>query len=207
MKVCLIDSRVAESNIFFTSVQSGVTAILLDYEKDTFVSLLAKIDDTSPIESIAYVAHGSFSPTYSFFKDSSFDMNVKESWQPFFNFLRTINGLQYFDFLGCSLASDDSWKQVFRWMEETGVNVRASTDATGNLASGGNWMLEDGLVDAKAMYFTNLDSFNGLLSTYPGYPNGLNNINGVSKYIFNEELANGFYKESATGFVIDYTGK
>jgi autotransporter-associated beta strand protein len=160
MKVCLVDSRVKESTTFLNTVQDGVTAILIDYETDTFDSLLAKIGS---VESIAYVAHGTFAPTYSFFKDSSFDMLVKADWQPFFDFLSSIDGLQYFDFLGCSLASDDRWKQVFLWIEETGVNVRASIDVTGNLASGGNWILEDGSVDAKEMYFTNLDSFHGLL--------------------------------------------
>jgi len=150
MKVCLIDSRVKESNIFLTSVQDDVTAILLDYETDTFDTLLLKIGSAT---SIAYVAYASFDQTYSFFKDSSFDMESKASWQPFFNFLSGINGLQYFDFLGCSLASDARWKEAFVWMEETGVNIRASTDETGNIASGGNWILEDGSVDAKELYF------------------------------------------------------
>jgi len=148
MKVCLIDSRVQESNIFLTYVQDDITAILIDYETDTFQSLLSKIGSA---ESIAYVAHTSFDQTYSFFKDSSFDMGTKTDWQPFFDFLSGINGLQYFDFLGCSLA-DDRWKQVFLWMEETGVIIRASTDATGIIASG-NGMLENGSVDVKALYF------------------------------------------------------
>ena len=95
MKVCIVDSRVLESAIFLNSVQDDVTAILLDYETDTFESLLLKIGSAT---SIAYVAHGTFGPTYSFFKDSSFDMNVKEDWQPFFDFLKAINGLRYFDF-------------------------------------------------------------------------------------------------------------
>jgi hypothetical protein len=150
MKVCIVDSRVKESDIFLNSVQDDVTAILIDYETDTFESLLLKIGSA---KSIAYVSHASFDRTYSFFKGSSFDMNVKEDWQPFFDFLKAINGLRYFDFLGCSLASDDRWKQVFVWTEENGISIRASTDETGNLASGGNWILEDGSVDAKEMYF------------------------------------------------------
>ena len=170
MKTCLVDSRV--DSIFLTSVKDGVTAILLDYEIDSFESILTKINSVGPIESIAYVAYGTFCPTYSFFKNISFDMKVKESWQPFFNFLTAINGLQYFDFLGCSLALHYDWKQVFSWIEETGVQVRASTDASGNLSSGNvpsgnvssgdNWILEDGFVDAKALYFTNIDNFERL---------------------------------------------
>jgi len=161
MKVCIVDSRVNDSSMFVESLQDGVMPILLDYENDTFESILAKIGSA---ESIAYVAHGTFEPTYSFFKDVSFDMLVKESWNPFFDFLRGIKGLQYFDFLGCSLASDDKWKQVFLWMEETGINVRASLDDTGNVVSGGNWILEDGVIDAKQLYFTDaIQAYIGLL--------------------------------------------
>ena len=161
MKVCIVDSRVNDSSMFIVSLQDGVMPILLDYENDTFESILAKIGSA---ESIAYVAHGTFEPTYSFFRDVSFDMLVKESWNPFFDFLRGIKGLQYFDFLGCSLASDDTWKQVFLWMEETGINVRASLDDTGNVVSGGNWILEDGVIDAKQLYFTDaIQAYIGLL--------------------------------------------
>jgi autotransporter-associated beta strand protein len=188
MKVCLVDSRVKESTTFLHAVQDGVTAIVIDYETDTFDSLLEKIGS---VESIAYVAHGTFGPTYSFFKDSSFDMLIKADWQPFFDFLSAIDGLQFFDFLGCSLASDDRWKQVFLWIEETGVNVRASIDVTGNLASGGNWILEDGSVDAKELYFTNLDSFHGLLenSYHIVYMKG-NALYGYG-YNSNGQLGNG----------------
>jgi len=166
MKVCIVDSRVKESALFLNSVQDDVFTIYLDYENDNFESII-DIIGVNHVKSIAYVAHGSFNPTYSFFKDSAFEMQVKESWQPFFDFLHTlyeVNGLRYFDFLGCNLASDDRWKQVFMWMEETNVDIRASTDVTGNLAYSGNWILEDGSVDAKEMYFKEgIENYIGLL--------------------------------------------
>jgi hypothetical protein len=173
MKVCLVDSRVKESSVFLESVQDDVTAVLLDYENDSFESLLAKIGSA---ESIAYVAHGTFDDSYSFFKRSSFDMLVKEDWQPFFDFVRDVNAV-YFDFLGCNMASDDRWKQVFLWMEESAVKVRASTDATGNLALGGNWILEDGSVDAKELYFKEgIEKYIGLLILYDFTNNTVGNI-------------------------------
>ena len=150
MKVCLVDSRVNDSSVFMESVQDGVMSILLDYENDTFESILAKIGSA---ESIAYVAHGTFEPTYSFFnKVDPFDMytDINTSWDSFFKFLREINNLKFFDFLGCNLASNDAWKKVFSSIENAlqhvdginRVNVRASTDVTGNLGYGGNWILE-----------------------------------------------------------------
>ena len=174
-KLCLVDSRVNESSVFMNSAQPDVSVVLVDYENDTFSSLLSKIQVSSlsyPL-SIAYVAHGTFDPTYSFFSGSSFDMNIESDWQPLIEFLNTLNALNpdvltpwYFDFLGCSLASDPKWQQVFGWIKsQTGVTVRASLDATGNLAHGANWILEDGAVDAKALYFTDLENFDGLLAT------------------------------------------
>jgi alpha-tubulin suppressor-like RCC1 family protein len=199
MKICLVDSRVTESTIFLTSVQDNVTSILLDYESDSFDSLLAKIGN-NVVDSIAYVAYGTFTHTYSFFKDSSFDMKSKDSWQPFFNFLKAINGLQYFDFLGCKLASNNDWKQVFLWIEDdvNGVHIRASVDATGNIASGGNWILEDGSVDAKELYFTNLDNFNSLLdqSYHTVFIKG-NALYGCG-YNGNGQLGDGTYTDKTT---------
>jgi hypothetical protein len=181
-KLCLVDSRITNFDIFMENVNSDTVSILIDYKVDTFDSLFNKIKDLTDldltlIDSIAYVAHGTFQPTYSFLKnEDTFEMDKKESWEPLFNFLLKFNGLKYFDFLGCNLASNSAWKQVFNWIEDSkginliNFNVRASTDATGNLVSGGNWILEDGSdsvsVDAKNLYFTNLDSFEGLLATF-----------------------------------------
>ena len=175
-KLCLVDSRVVEAKVFIDSVQPDVSVILIDYENDTFHSLLSRIQ--LPVSSVAYVAHGTFAPTYSFFSGSSFDMNTESDWQPFVEFLQVLRPT-YFDFLGCSMASDLKWQQVFGWFHKTGVVIRASLDVTGNLAQGGNWILEDGSVDAKALYFTNLDSFDGLLVLYNFDTVSIKNITNV----------------------------
>ncbi len=186
-KLCLVDSRITNHNIFMDNVNSETVSVLIDYENDDFISLLTKIENKiqlSSIYSIAYVAHGTFEPTYSFFnKVDAFDMytDINTSWELFFKFLREINNLTFFDFLGCNLASNDAWKKVFSSIENAlqhvdginRVNVRASTDMTGNLGSGGNWILEEGSVDdvsvdAKALYFTDLDNFNELLGSGGG---------------------------------------
>ena len=200
-KICLIDSRVNEYQVFIDSSQSDVFPILIDYQNDNFNSLLDKIKllNVGSISSIAYVAHGTFTPTYSFFKDSAFDMNIESDWQPLFDFL-TVLKPEKFDFLGCSLASNNAWQQVFGWINKSGVTVRASTDNTGNLAEGGkggeggNWILEDGNVDAKALYFTDaIQNFDGLLvetqtigsinvtsELLGGYPIGITQINNIT---------------------------
>jgi uncharacterized protein YjbI with pentapeptide repeats len=210
-KLCLVDSRITNHHIFIDNVNKETFSIMIDYETDTFSSLLNKINKLSIITSIAYVAHGTFEPTYSFLKNEDiFDMNIKESWKPLFDFLSKINGLNYFDFLGCNLASNDDWKQVFKWIEGVNtINVRASVDVTGNLASGGNWILEDGLVDAKALYFTNLDSFKGLLSfqTLKGYDEIQNYINSTrnNPRPFEDRTITGSITDSTTLSDIDFT--
>jgi alpha-tubulin suppressor-like RCC1 family protein len=50
---------------------------------------------------------------------------------------------------------NDNWKYVLNKLEsETGIDFRASIDNTGNLAVGGNWILESDNVNIKDIYFT-----------------------------------------------------
>ena len=42
-KLCLIDSRINDYNIFINSIQAEVFYVLIDYQNDTFTSLLNKI--------------------------------------------------------------------------------------------------------------------------------------------------------------------
>mmetsp|Transcript_36542 Transcript_36542/g.68051 ORF Transcript_36542/g.68051 Transcript_36542/m.68051 type:complete len:249 (-) Transcript_36542:167-913(-) len=59
------------------------------------------------------------------------------------------------DMLACELAAGTTGMKVFKELEdESGINLAASTDATGNPSAGGNWILETDDVDVKSTYFT-----------------------------------------------------
>ncbi|CAK8993135.1 Putative E3 ubiquitin-protein ligase HERC4 [Durusdinium trenchii] len=59
------------------------------------------------------------------------------------------------DILACECVAGPTGMKVFQELEkESGINLAASTDMTGNPAAGGNWLLETDGVDVKDTYFT-----------------------------------------------------
>ena len=82
-KILLIDSR---NNVQLNDVKSDFSTIIVDYETDTYNSLLNKIHSitsiTSSITSIGYMYHD----TFSFLKNEELGEN-------FYMFLNSIKGL------------------------------------------------------------------------------------------------------------------
>ncbi|CAL1167896.1 unnamed protein product [Cladocopium goreaui] len=72
------------------------------------------------------------------------------------------------DILACELVAGETGMKVFKELEaESGINLAASTDLTGNKASGGNWLMETDGVNVKDTYFTEkIDAFNETLLGY-----------------------------------------
>ena len=73
--------------------------------------------------------------------------------------------VQNIDFLACNTLKYDSWKNYFSVLaEQTNVTVGASNDETGNIAFGGDWVLESTSQDVENIYFTsNIEYYTYLL--------------------------------------------
>ena len=72
------------------------------------------------------------------------------------------------DILACELVAGETGMKVFKELEqESGINLAASTDLTGNKSAGGNWILETDGVNVKTTYFT--DAIDGFSETLLGY--------------------------------------
>jgi hypothetical protein len=56
------------------------------------------------------------------------------------------------DFLACNTLP--GWKPFYTSLEESGLVVGASSDQTGNLKYGGNWLMENTKEDIQGIYFT-----------------------------------------------------
>ena len=70
------------------------------------------------------------------------------------------------DLLSCNLASGDNGALLLSSLESAaGINFAASTNPTGNLGAGGDWMLETDGIDAAGEYFSRekLGNYPGLL--------------------------------------------
>ena len=72
------------------------------------------------------------------------------------------------DILACECVAGPTGMKVFKELEqESGINLAASSDLTGNPSAGGNWLLETDGVDVKGTYFTDaIDKFNETLLGY-----------------------------------------
>jgi hypothetical protein len=63
-------------------------------------------------------------------------------------------GATKLDFLACNTLEDPVWKEFYDSLEkETGVVVGASSDLTGNLKQGGDWVMENTKEDVESVYF------------------------------------------------------
>ena len=191
-KLIIVDTRVREKDIFLNSVKNNVSAIILDFKNDTYDSILAKIKNNminNTLESIALVSHGQYNTNFSFLqkedspklKNISLEDPIFNSWNMFLDFLiklKDLTSIKSLDLLGCAIVSYDEWKLILNYLEtNSGLNIRASIDNTGNLVVGGNWILETDNIDAKELYFTDeILNFTALLPAPEIYNEGINII-------------------------------
>ncbi len=115
--------------------------ILLEYENDTYSSLLNKVTDLklTSIESVALVSHSVIGRDFQMLSSAPLctlsDVEISDpslsSWSEWKQFWTNL-GTPIIDLLGCALYMDESWKYVLNTLEsQMGVNFRASVDDTG----------------------------------------------------------------------------
>jgi hypothetical protein len=177
----LVDSNIVGHSDIISSVKDSVTVILIDHMNDTYSSLIDKIKSKDLLfTTIGIIQHGSdISTTYQLLdKESSASvLNCKEndpdliSWSniiSFFTQLKELYSTSTIDLISCRLYNNPEWVYIIQKLEEKiGINIRASSNDTGNLKSGGDWIQESDGVDIKYIYFTeSINNFVGLLYSY-----------------------------------------
>jgi hypothetical protein len=162
MKLLLIDKRVRHSKLI-EALRPNVDYILFDYYSDTYATLIEKIiEKNKNYSDVALVQHSTLRPYYQICsKEKQLMLNEEapyDSYDDFLNFvkdLKTLVNLQRFDMLACSLYYHVNFKGALEWLEkEIGIDLRASTNFTGNSENGGDWIMESDNVDIRANYFT-----------------------------------------------------
>ena len=77
--------------------------------------------------------------------------------KPLLSLIRLINHyhIKKVDFLACSSLKNPQWRRFFKILaEETGAIIGASSNETGNLNFGGDWIMETTGEDIERIYFT-----------------------------------------------------
>jgi hypothetical protein len=200
MQLLLIDTRVPSYETFVNSAKSDVTAVTYSFYEDTFASILSRIP-VQQYESVGIVSHKYDEPYYQFVASAqqSIIHNVEQedaqlqSWSEFAAFLAALQA-PVIDMMACRLFADQEWKYVFDRLEkQLNLQIRASSDDTGNLAAGGNCVMESDNINIRDLYFNdNIESYKYLLIDFFVPYIYSNNLNDVDIQYQNGGISKGF---------------
>ena len=171
MNILLIETSVNDYATIVGALKPNVLYVLFDSAVDTFASLNAKIACVAPTEgfdAVGIVKHGNATGadyklleaqvTPAVLRNVEAEDPLLSSWSEltdFFGNLKTLYTVSTIDLLSCALYGNPGWVYGLIQLEKTlGVNFRASTNNVGNIASGGDWLMESDGVDIQTVYFT-----------------------------------------------------
>jgi alpha-tubulin suppressor-like RCC1 family protein len=182
----LIDNRVNDMSTIIQSLNSDTNYIIIDYDNDTYDSIISKINNISKIEDVlSYNNVGIFQENYdldSYQFVNAFEKalleNVEEldnnldSWRQFkqlLSYFKNVLMASNIDLMSCNIHSNINWNFVIKkFQNELEININSSNDNTGNSQLDGNWILESNNKNLIGLYFTeNIKNYNFIL----GYTN------------------------------------
>ena len=165
----LINNNVSSTGMLIDACLPNVSVVLYDQHTDTFSGLLEKIAtlNISTFDEVGIVFDGDNSVSaftllntqvsHSILNNVRIDDPELSSWSEISNFLGelvNIYSMKILDFFACSLYSNPSWQYVFNTLDSRhGILIQASTDMTGNVTSGANWIMESDGVNIQNIYF------------------------------------------------------
>ena len=199
MNLLLIDSTIQSLDKFLDGINEN-TKVITYKISDTFESLNEKIANFNieSYENIGIVFVDDHSPLKMFVSYNTF-ITFNNTGMTDNNTTRFIKeivekySVKNLDFLACNLLSYPEWKNYFNYLikDNNNLTVRASSDRTGNLNTGGDWILESNNEDVSNLYFNeNIKNWNYLLDRLTNFTTILqginNNLIGVGGNIFGE---------------------
>ena len=164
--LCFIDEAVPSFSDYLNSETYPVVYNSSTDRESLKSFLLAQF---THIDRIAFVFHGPpnnsppFTSAWFINNETYFSLDN----QSFLIDLCTSLTVQNMDFLPCNLLQQQEWKDYFAVF--TNVLVGASSDDTGNLRYGGDWIMENTMQNVQDLYFSaELENWTGLLFTQVG---------------------------------------
>ena len=205
MHLLLVDNRVKDVQTVTQSLLPGVDCVSVDFENDTYETLIAKI----PVKT--YESVGIFQENYELntyqliqsFKDSVLtniqiqDPNL-DTWSQYkslLSYFKNTLQIKTLDLMGCNINSSPDWNYVIDYLvKQFQININSSNDNTGSPDFGGNWILESGNQDLIGKYFSNnIDKYQFVLGQSSNHTVILKNDGTVWAvgYNFIGQLGNG----------------
>ena len=172
--IMLIDSAVAEAQVFYDAANATTLPVLFN-QHTLRLELLALLAQHTSVQRLCLVTDNKFmynnsklflnDEPYFTLDDLHFDdlhfadlqASAPVAYSPNIQFLLDVitdYKLTTIDFLACESLTYTSWQQYYQLLQTSGCTVGASIDQTGNLAYGGNWLMESVQQDIQSIYFT-----------------------------------------------------
>ena len=174
VRVLLVSSTVRDGDLLAEAAAEGVVVVRYDAQQTSLADLVEKVGDAlgdRKAASIGIAAHdhgvGRFylAGRHSICLASTLaDREERRFWRELGTLVSPGGRI---DILACNLAStEEGMMLVSALADGAGVEVAASSNSTGNLSSGGDWVLETAGIDVEQTYFTSdgLTCFGGLLA-------------------------------------------
>ena len=191
--VLLVDNSVRNYNKFVENCNESTFSITFSQRTDRreVVDLLAS--RLPSIYRIAIVADNSalsggkkLLNNKPYFEDSDL-VQSQSSYSDNVQFiidLIQVHSVKKIDYLACYSLTYDSWKAYYSVLvKETGVLVGASSDRTGNIQYGGDWVMESTGVDVEAVYFTSgISGYQDTLEGFISLSGTISELGGVITY-------------------------
>jgi len=164
LNLFLIDNNIPDIINFIKSLNENSKYVIYKNNIDTFDNIESKINkiDTK-FQNLIFVFKNEYKPS-DFLIEKNMGSNENTSLN-FINKLIKKYSITNIDFLACNLLKYEEWNSFFnKIIDENNITIRASNNLTGNLKSGGDWILETTNTDIKNLYFNNnLEYWNYLL--------------------------------------------
>jgi hypothetical protein len=162
MSLLLIDTHVRHHGLIRGAAK--VSVVLFNSATDTLAEIGARIAalGVTKFTNIGIVQDGNnMTNSYSLVVTQSAGCSLQDpelkTWGDILNFFTSLKAydVNAIDFISCLLYSNPGWVSTIASLEaRTGINFRASSDFTGNLSAGGNWIQESDGINIQDIYFT-----------------------------------------------------
>ena len=176
MNILLIDSKISNYELFNSSVNANTTSLVYSSRTSTTEDILSAIrqsisSQSQTIARIGLVFEIKEPRRPTLFLGNALFFSETDTVEPFSaNVAFLINLINEFqvaniDFLACNSLNVPAWVNYYALLTaSTGVIVGASSDNTGNIQYGGDWVMESTSQDIELLYFTSsIENYASLL--------------------------------------------
>jgi len=162
--IMLIDSTIPEAQVFYDA--ANTTTLPVIFNSDTLsgeiiqlLTLHTTINRLCVVATNENIYNNSkvFINNETYFTEADLSPNpstYSNNVRFMIDLIQSYN-IKTIDFLACESLTYTAWQNYYLILQGYGCTIGASTDETGNLAYGGNWIMESDNQNIQPVYFTN----------------------------------------------------